>query len=265
MNGGNSTNGSSFTNGQGMPGFPGGNGDRFNGSNGSNRSFGNSSRSFGGGQGFMMPGMPGGIGGAASVNEGLLAYLKKNQSTDYLLAVSDYSAAAPYIVQKKEKVVILHGFQNSDPVYDPAKLEQLVKSGKVKYFLVGGFGGGFGGFGGGFGGGRSKREARAISMRGLRSTAKWFRQAGPAAQTGSAGDADPGAAGTNSDPRLWSCVRTEEQCGALRSYSGLAGRRGQWAQSEEGRSRRSSPRCQVAPARQHSPCGCFIFEASLCL
>ena len=130
----------------------------------------------------MMPGMPGGIGGAASVNEGLLAYLKKNQSTDYLLAVSDYNTAAPYIVQKNEKVVILHGFQNSDPVYDPAKLEGLVKSGKVKYFLVGGFGG--------FAAGSeaaleavSKRAARAISMRGLRSMAKWFRPASTAAQT----------------------------------------------------------------------------------
>ncbi|MGU3472357.1 glycosyltransferase family 39 protein [Paenibacillus sp. D51F] len=88
-----------------------------------------------------MPGGAGDRGGSESLNEGLLAYLKQNQTTDYLLAVSDYGTAAPYIVEAKQKVVILHGFQNSDPVYDSAKLEQLVRSGKVKYFLVGGSGG----------------------------------------------------------------------------------------------------------------------------
>ncbi len=94
-----------------------------------------------GGQWDAVNGGAGGRGGSESLNEGLLAYLKQNQTTGYLLAVSDYGTAAPYIVEAKQKIVILHGFQNSDPVYDSAKLEQLVRSGKVKYFLVGGSGG----------------------------------------------------------------------------------------------------------------------------
>lgn len=73
---------------------------------------------------------------AAKVDKGLLEFLRTNQTTDYLLAVMDYSTAAPYIVQEKEKLVILQGFKSSDPVYDEAKLEELVRSGKVKYFLV---------------------------------------------------------------------------------------------------------------------------------
>ncbi|SDT22948.1 Dolichyl-phosphate-mannose-protein mannosyltransferase [Paenibacillaceae bacterium GAS479] len=88
----------------------------------------------------MLPG-DGGMGpgqdrGNAGVDQGMLDYLRKNQSTENLLAVPNYNTAAPYIVDEKEKVVILHGFQNSDPVYDEAKLEKLVRSGAVKYFLV---------------------------------------------------------------------------------------------------------------------------------
>ncbi|OXM13244.1 4-amino-4-deoxy-L-arabinose transferase [Paenibacillus herberti] len=79
---------------------------------------------------------PGQGRGNTGVDQGLLDYLRKNQSTEYLLAVPNYNTAAPYIVDEKEKVVILHGFQNSDPVYDEEKLEELVRSGGVKYFLV---------------------------------------------------------------------------------------------------------------------------------
>ncbi|WP_339278764.1 glycosyltransferase family 39 protein [Paenibacillus sp. FSL W8-1187] len=109
----------------------------------------------------MMPGsfFGGGRGEAVSVDPGLLAYLRDNQTTDYLLAVSDYGTAAPYIVGEGEKVVILHGFQNSDPVYDEQKLEALVRSGKVKYFLVGGGGFGGGGRGGSNGGSGSDLNA----------------------------------------------------------------------------------------------------------
>ncbi|WP_127507688.1 ArnT family glycosyltransferase [Paenibacillus humicus] len=122
---------------QGQPGSAGdGGSEGFSGFQGAGGGFPGQAGGFQG-----MPGGAGGMGGSESLNEGLLAYLKQNQTTDYLLAVSDYGTAAPYIVEAKQKVVILHGFQNSDPVYDSAKLEQLVKSGKLKYFLVGGSGG----------------------------------------------------------------------------------------------------------------------------
>ncbi|MCM3748132.1 glycosyltransferase family 39 protein [Paenibacillus pasadenensis] len=89
-------------------------------------------------QGLMRPVGNMTLGGpeAAAADKGLLEFLRSNQTTDYLLAVMDYSTAAPYIVKEKEKLVILQGFKSSDPVYDEAKLEELVRSGKVKYFLV---------------------------------------------------------------------------------------------------------------------------------
>lgn len=88
---------------------------------------------------------------SGSVNEGLYAYLKQhNTGQKYLLAVSDYGTAAPYMVDKGESVVILNGFNASDQVYTPEKLQALAAKGEVKYFLIGG--GGFGGGGGGRGG-----------------------------------------------------------------------------------------------------------------
>ncbi|KTD83323.1 4-amino-4-deoxy-L-arabinose transferase [Paenibacillus etheri] len=85
---------------------------------------------------------------AASANESLLSYLEENNTGEpYLFAALDYGTAAPYIVDKGASVVILNGFSNSDTVYTPDTLKELVESGKVKYFLInsGGMGGGRGG------------------------------------------------------------------------------------------------------------------------
>ncbi|MFB5762617.1 glycosyltransferase family 39 protein [Paenibacillus medicaginis] len=90
----------------------------------------------------------GGSGGSENVNEQLLEYLRDhNTGEEYLFATMNYGTAAPYMIDEREKVVILNGFVASDPVYDTAKLEALVKSGKVKYFLIseGGQGGPSGG------------------------------------------------------------------------------------------------------------------------
>lgn len=90
----------------------------------------------------------GGPGGSEGVNEQLLEYLRDHSTgEEYLFATMNYGTAAPYMIDKREKVVILNGFVQSDPVYDTAKLEALVKSGKVKYFLISE--GGQGGPGGG--------------------------------------------------------------------------------------------------------------------
>ncbi|WP_017688721.1 glycosyltransferase family 39 protein [Paenibacillus sp. PAMC 26794] len=92
-----------------------------------------------------MPTM-GGRGGMGNRNEEVdtatLNYLKEhNTGETYLFATTDYNQAAPYIIDEKAAVITLGGFSGSDPVYTTEKLEQLVKSGQVKYFMVGGMGG----------------------------------------------------------------------------------------------------------------------------
>lgn len=89
----------------------------------------------------------GGISDSESANQELLAYLREhNTGEPYLMAVTDYTAASPYMIDEGESLVILNGFNASDEVYTPETLEALVRSGKVKYFLLGGgMGGGRGG------------------------------------------------------------------------------------------------------------------------
>jgi 4-amino-4-deoxy-L-arabinose transferase-like glycosyltransferase len=94
------------------------------------------------------PGGRGGRNSTSGVNESLLAYLKEhNTGEKYLFAAMDYGTAGPYIIDERESVVILNGFNSSDVPYTTETLSALVESGKVKYFLVtsGGMGGGRGG------------------------------------------------------------------------------------------------------------------------
>lgn len=78
-----------------------------------------------------------GMGGTPQADEKLLQYLRQHNTDEtYLLATLNYTAAAPYLIDYGEKVIILHGFVQSDPVYDTDKLQALVESGQVKYFLV---------------------------------------------------------------------------------------------------------------------------------
>jgi len=99
-----------------------------------------------------MPGSPGrnggGFGGmddSASADQELLAYLREhNTGEPYLMAVTNYTTAAPYMIDEGESLVILNGFNASDEVYTPETLETLVRGGKVKYFLLGGGMGGGG-------------------------------------------------------------------------------------------------------------------------
>ncbi|WP_372010236.1 glycosyltransferase family 39 protein [Paenibacillus chitinolyticus] len=97
-------------------------------------------------KGWGAPGAMGGGMGGQRVNEALLAYMKAHIGrTTYLFATSDYNTAAPYIIDKGEKVVTLGGFSGNDPVYTTAQLEDMVKTGKLKYFLISEGGGGRGG------------------------------------------------------------------------------------------------------------------------
>ncbi|MCQ4085972.1 glycosyltransferase family 39 protein [Saccharibacillus sp. JS10] len=94
----------------------------------------------------MPSGFPG-LNESESANPKLLAYLREhNTGEPYLMAVTNYTTAAPYMIDEGESLVILNGFNASDQVYTPETLEALVRSGKVKYFLLGGgMGGGRGG------------------------------------------------------------------------------------------------------------------------
>lgn len=88
----------------------------------------------------------GGINESESANQKLLTYLKEhNTGEEYLMAVTNYTTAAPYMIDEGESLVILNGFNASDQVYTPETLAALVQSGKVKYFLLGGGGMGGGG------------------------------------------------------------------------------------------------------------------------
>lgn len=73
----------------------------------------------------------------------LIEYLEKNYSGEKYLAATFRANTAAQIMLKTDKAVMaMGGFLGSDPVLTPEKLEQMVKKGEVKYFLISGFGGG---------------------------------------------------------------------------------------------------------------------------
>ncbi|MCM3727167.1 glycosyltransferase family 39 protein [Neobacillus cucumis] len=76
------------------------------------------------------------------LNTGLLSYLEKNYDGEkYFLATDSTQSAAPYILNTDYAVMAMGGFSGSDPALTPAKLEEMAKSGYVKYFLISGRGG----------------------------------------------------------------------------------------------------------------------------
>lgn len=85
----------------------------------------------------------GGPNGSQSLDQKTLSYLQKhNTGETYLFAASNYSTAAPYMIEAGQKVIIMNGFVSSDPVYTVDKIKALVESGQVKYFMISGEGGG---------------------------------------------------------------------------------------------------------------------------
>jgi hypothetical protein len=85
------------------------------------------------------------------VSRALVAYLEANQgSARYLVAAVGSNTSAELALQSGGSVINMGGFMGSDPAPSLAKLQQLVKSGQLRYVLLGGQrGGGFGGPGGG--------------------------------------------------------------------------------------------------------------------
>ncbi|WP_319592956.1 ArnT family glycosyltransferase [Bacillus paralicheniformis] len=74
---------------------------------------------------------------SSDVDTGLLTYLRENNTgEEYLFATLTTVTAAPYIINADENVMALGGFNGTDPILPVSELKNLVKEGKVKYFLI---------------------------------------------------------------------------------------------------------------------------------
>lgn len=95
------------------------------------------------------PGVAGGRGGGPrneSVNKKLLAYLEQHQGkATYLFGTPSAGTAEAYIIATGKAVMAMGGFTGSDPILTSSRLATLVKTGTLRYFLTGGFGGPGGG------------------------------------------------------------------------------------------------------------------------
>ncbi|GER72696.1 glycosyltransferase family 39 protein [Weizmannia acidilactici] len=77
--------------------------------------------------------------GERQVNTKLLSYLKMHYNGEtYFLATESAQTAEAYMLKTDYAVMAMGGFSGSDPALTPEKLEKMVKSGKVKYFLISG-------------------------------------------------------------------------------------------------------------------------------
>ena len=81
----------------------------------------------------------GGFGGGQSADTALTSYLLKNQgSAKYLVAVTGAQSAGPIIIATGQPVVAIGGFSGQDNAPTVSQLAQLVKSGQLKYVVIGG-------------------------------------------------------------------------------------------------------------------------------
>jgi 4-amino-4-deoxy-L-arabinose transferase-like glycosyltransferase len=93
-----------------------------------------------GGVRFAGGALPGGLGGSTS--PALLTYLEQHQgSATWLVATSSANTADSIELATRRPVLAMGGFSGSDPAMTVSKLQQLVKSGRLRYVLVGAGGG----------------------------------------------------------------------------------------------------------------------------
>lgn len=119
-------------------------GNRSRRDNGQNSQSGGSSGGNSPAPGFSFGGAPGGMGGAdkSSSDAKLISFLEKNNTGEkFLIAVPSASEAEPIILATGKPVMAVGGFSGNDKTLTVEKLQQMVKSGEIKYFLVGGRGG----------------------------------------------------------------------------------------------------------------------------
>jgi 4-amino-4-deoxy-L-arabinose transferase-like glycosyltransferase len=97
---------------------------------------------FGGGAGGMM----GATTALSSSEQHIYNYVSAHRGgASYLLAVSSWTEASPYIEATGQEVMPMGGFSGSVPEPTLGRIKQLVKTGQLKLFLLNGSGGGFGG------------------------------------------------------------------------------------------------------------------------
>jgi len=147
--------------GGGVPGRERGTGERgdFGGAGG----FGG----FGGFGGAGRPGGGGGLGGGILGSTSLTAsqqqlyrYISAHRDgAGYLLAVSSWSEASAYILVTGQEVMPMGGFSGSVPEPTLTRVKQLVATGQLRFFLLGGAGG----FGGPGRGGAGSTAAQVAS------------------------------------------------------------------------------------------------------
>ncbi len=76
---------------------------------------------------------------SSSTDSKLASFLVKNNTGEkYLVAVASSSEAEPIILATGKPVISIGGFSGNDNTLTVAKLEKLVRSGQLKYYLVGG-------------------------------------------------------------------------------------------------------------------------------
>jgi 4-amino-4-deoxy-L-arabinose transferase-like glycosyltransferase len=80
-----------------------------------------------------------GLGSENNSDTKLIDFLVKNNTGEkFLVAVSNASAAEPIILATGKPVMAIGGFSGNDKTLTVAKLEQMVKAGEIKYYMVGG-------------------------------------------------------------------------------------------------------------------------------
>jgi 4-amino-4-deoxy-L-arabinose transferase-like glycosyltransferase len=112
-----------------------------------------------GGGGGGAGGFGGGLAGSSSTTlssseRAIYDYVSAHRDgASYLMAVSSWSQAAPYIVATGQEVMPMGGFSGTVPEPSLAKVKELVSSGQLRFFMLTGTGTGTGTGAGGFGGG----------------------------------------------------------------------------------------------------------------
>ena len=108
---------------------------------------------FSGGPPSTQRGGSGGGGADVGISSALTTYLEQNRgSATYLVATMNSKSAASIILATSDPVMSVGGFSGRDPILSVDQFAALVKSGQLRYVLLGGGGGGPGPGGQGSGG-----------------------------------------------------------------------------------------------------------------
>ena len=107
-------------------------------------------RGFGGGGagGGGAGGIPGATTALSTSERELYNYVSAHRDgASYLMAVSSWNEASPYILSTGQEVMPMGGFSGSVPEPTLARVKELVSSGQLRFFLLSGSGGAVGGGG----------------------------------------------------------------------------------------------------------------------